>query len=120
MVGEVLESIKTGDLIICYLCRDVYSSSKLRFNVSVVEWQCKNETSIHRTAKHFSINSKHMGGRNRERKCRPLLRFVLRLLRLQKRGPYLRDTTVLYNHEWTAVLIWSVQGFVNLAKSQSC
>ena len=29
MVGEVLESMKTADLIICYLRRDVYSSSKL-------------------------------------------------------------------------------------------
>ena len=29
--------------------------------------QCKNEVSIHRTARHFSIEG---GGRNRERKCR--------------------------------------------------
>ena len=58
----------------------------LHSQVSVVEWQCKNEVSIHRTARHFSIE----GVRNRGRKCRiprisPPLRFVLRL-RLQKGG----------------------------------
>ena len=38
----------------------------VRFKVSIVDWQRKNEASIHRTAKHFSVE----GGRNRERKCR--------------------------------------------------
>ena len=42
------------------------NSYTVRFKVSVVEWQCKNEASIHRTAKHFSIE----GGRNHKRKCR--------------------------------------------------
>ena len=37
----------------------------LRFKVSVVEWQRKNEAIIHRTNKRFSIK----GGHNRERKC---------------------------------------------------
>ena len=39
----------------------------------MVEWQCKNEASIHRwyrTAKHFSIEVGGGGGRDRERKCR--------------------------------------------------
>ena len=35
------------------------SSYTVRFKVSVVEWQRKNEASIHRTAKHFSIDRKH-------------------------------------------------------------
>ena len=43
-------------------CRNSYT---VRFKVSVVEWQCKNEASIHRTTKHFSI----VGGRSRKRKC---------------------------------------------------
>ena len=44
-------------------CRNSYT---VRFKVSVVEWQRKNEASIYRTTKHFSIE----GGRNHERKCR--------------------------------------------------
>ena len=36
-------------------CRNSYT---VRFKASVVEWQCKNEASIHTTAKHFSINRK--------------------------------------------------------------
>ena len=88
-VGEVLESIKTGDLIICYLCRDVYFSSKIRFNVSVVAWQCKNETSIHKTAKHFSINSKHMVGRNHKRKCHPPPVLCTKATKVAKTGAVL-------------------------------
>ena len=42
------------------------NSYTVRFKVSVVGWQRKNEASIHRTAKHFLIE----GGRNRKRKCR--------------------------------------------------
>ena len=61
------------------------NSYTVRFKVFVVEWQRKNEASIHRTAKHFSIE----GGSNRERKCYipriSPLRFVLRLT-LQKGG----------------------------------
>ena len=38
-------------------CRNSY---KVRFKVSVVEWQCKNETSIHITAKHFPIDCKRV------------------------------------------------------------
>ena len=55
----------------------------VRFKVSVVEWQHKNEASIHRTTKHFSIEGernlasfpgarKNEARRNRERKCRIL------------------------------------------------
>ena len=36
-------------------CRNSYT---VRFKVSVVEWQRKNEASIHTTAKHFLINRK--------------------------------------------------------------
>ena len=70
----------------------------VRFKVSVVEWRGKNEASIHRSAKHFSIE----GGRNRERKRRipriapPPLRFVL-TLRLQKRGPCITVATLTFN-----------------------
>ena len=64
------------------------NSYTVGFKVCMVEWQRKNEASIHRTAKHFSIE----GGRNRGKKCRiPRIsppsppRLVLRL-RLQKEG----------------------------------
>ena len=43
-------------------CRNSYT---VRFKVSVVEWQHKNEASIYRTTKHFSIK----GECNHERKC---------------------------------------------------
>ena len=69
----------------------------VRFKVSMVEWQRKNEASIHRTAKHFSVE----GGRNRERKCRiPRISPPPALCTKAKfakggGGVYLQDTTVL-------------------------
>ena len=47
------------------------NSYTVRFKVSVMEWQHKNEVSIHRTTQHFSIGwGGGGGGRNRERKHR--------------------------------------------------
>ena len=60
-----------------------------------MEWQLKNEASIHRTAKHFSIE----GGCNRERKCRiPRISpppAVGSKVKVARGGAYLRDTTVV-------------------------
>ena len=70
--------------------------------ISVVEWQCKNEVSIHRTARYFSIEGGGGGGRNRERKCRiPRISppALCTKAYVAKGGTYLRDTTVIVPHK---------------------
>lgn len=58
MIADGVESITTADLIILnHLETPTYTVS---FKVSIIEWQCKNESSNHRTAKHFCINCKHV------------------------------------------------------------
>ena len=63
------------------------------FEISVLKWQPKNEASIYRTAKNFSIE----GGRNSERKC-CILHIspppALCTKAKAKRGAYLWDTMV--------------------------
>ena len=78
-------------------------SYTIRFKVSVLEWQCKNEPSIHRTCQLFSINRKHVGGRNHERKhpipcISPPPALCTKAIYGCKRGAYLLDSMVLCVH----------------------